>query len=288
MNKYVAWSCDFKKHSGEGQLARKFIETLYKDKNVKIQYPQFRFYLSDYIYQIYGILVLWYYFFKGAKIIFINYLPLWNFLIFLLSPPKTTFGPITGSKQINEITNTKSLIRFFLIPFLYRISLTILNKRQKKIVFATNILKKNLNENIRKKSEFNFVLKDLKFSTNFKKIKKYDFIVYYRKHENKFYEHHLRFIEKQIIIGKKILIVGDKLNLVGVINMGKIKKNKLIKLIRSSKNSISGDDNLYSFFNLECIQNGVKVIYNYKLNFQSEKKFKKFFIPYNYNSQKFT
>ena len=70
--------------------------------------------------------------------------------------------------------------------------------------------------------------------------------------------------------------------------MGKIKKNKLIKLIRSSKNSISGDDNLYSFFNLECIQNGVKVIYNYKLNFQSEKKFKKFFIPYNYNSQKFT
>ena len=145
-----------------------------------------------------------------------------------------------------------------------------------------------MNENIIKKSEFNFVLKELKFSTNFKKIKKYDFIVYYRKHENKFFEHHLRFIEKQIIIGKKIVIVGDKLNLEGVINMGKVKKNILIKLIRSSKNSISGDDNLYSFFNLECIQNGVKVIYNYKLNFQSEKKFKKYFIPYNYNSEKFT
>ena len=113
MCKYVAWSCDFKKCSGEGQLARKFIKILYKNKNVRIQHPQFRFYLSDYIYQIYGIIILWYYFFKGAKIIFINYLPLWNFLIFLLSPPKTTFGPITGSKQINEITGIKSLIRFF-------------------------------------------------------------------------------------------------------------------------------------------------------------------------------
>ena len=128
----------------------------------------------------------------------------------------------------------------------------------------------------------------MKFSKNFKKVKKYDFIVYYRKHDNKFFKHHLEFIEKQIIMRKKILIVGDKLNLTGVINMGKVKKNKLIKLLRLSRNSISGDDNLYSFFNLECIENGVKVIYNYKLNFQSEKKFKKFFIPYNYNAQQFT
>ena len=54
--------------------------------------------------------------------------------------------------------------------------------------------------------------------------------------------------------------------------------------IKSSKKSISGDDNLYSFFNLECMQNGVRIIYNYKLNFQSEKRFKKYFIPYNFNS----
>ncbi len=288
MSKYVAWSCDYKKNSGEGQLARKFIETLFDKNNVKIQHPKLKFYLSDYIYQIYGIIVLWYYFFKGSKIIFINYLPLWNFLIFLLSPPRTIFGPITGSKQINKIINFKSLVRYFLIPFLYKISLIILNKRQKKIIFATNILKKKLDKNIKKKSELNFVLKNLKFSKNLNKEKKYDFIIYYRKHENKFFEHHLEFIKNQIKLGKKILIIGNKMNIVGVINMGKVKKNKLMKLIRSSKSSISGDDNLYSFFNLECIQNGVRVIYNHKLNFQSEKKIKKYFTPYNYELKKFT
>ncbi len=287
MSKYVGWCCDFQKYTGEGQLAQKFIKSLYKNKKVKIESPRFKFYMSDYLYQLYGIVVLWYYFLRGSKVIFINYLPLWNFLIFLLSPPKTIFGPITGSIQINKVINLKSLIRFYLVPIFYKISLIILNIRQKKLIFATNILQKKLNKNIKKKSEFNFVLKDLKLSKKISNIKKYDFIIYYRKHENKFFTHHTRFIKEQIKLGKKVLIVGNKMNLDGVTNIGKIKRGKLIQLIRLSRNSISGDDNLYSFFNLECIQNGVKVIYNYKLSFQKEQKYKKYLIPYNFKSQKF-
>ena len=44
---------------------------------------------------------------------------------------------------------------------------------------------------------------------------------------------------------------------------------------------------MLSLFNLECAQNGVKIIFNYKLNFQIEKINKYFFKAYNYNKKKF-
>ena len=38
----------------------------------------------------------WYKYFNGYKVCYVNYFTLWNFLIFFLLPPKTTYGPITG------------------------------------------------------------------------------------------------------------------------------------------------------------------------------------------------
>ena len=286
MKKYIGWSCEFYNNTGEGQLARKFLNTYFENKNVKVITPKFNFFLSEYIYQLYGIFVLWYYYFFGKKLIYLNYLPLWNFLIFLLSPPNTIFGPITGSIQINKIKNIKSIFRFFIIPLFYKISLLILNLRAKKIIFSTNILIKFLNKDILKKSKLNFILKNLKFKNSSKK-KKYDLIVYYRKHENKFFSHHAILINDQIKIGKKVLIVGDKLNISGAIQLGRVSKNKITNLISVSKYALSGDDNLLSFFNLECLQKKVKIIFNYKLKFQVTKISKKLFVPYNFESKKF-
>ena len=288
MKKYIGWSCDFYKNTGEGQLAQKYINKYFKDKNVKIISPRINFFLSKYIYQFYGILVLWYYYFLGKKLIYINYLPLWNFLIFIFCPPNTIFGPITGSIQINKVKSIKSFFRSFIIPMFYRISLFILYLRVEKIVFGTNILIKFLSKKILKKSELNFILKDFKLNNLIiKKRKKYDLIVYYRKHENKFFLHHKKFIDHQIKIGKKVLIVGDKLNFNKALETGIISKRKIKNLISISKYALSGDDNLLSFFNLECLRNNVKVIYNYKLKFQITKITKKLFIPYNYETKKF-
>ena len=38
---------------------------------------------------------------KNKEICYINYLPLWNFLIFILLPPKTILGPVTGGKILS-------------------------------------------------------------------------------------------------------------------------------------------------------------------------------------------
>jgi hypothetical protein len=282
MKKYIAWCCDYRKDTGEGLLARKFVKKYFKNHKIKIFFPKKNFFLKNYLYAYFGIIILWFYYLTGKKTIYINYLPLWNFPIFIFCPPKTIFGPITGSIQINKINSLKSIIRLILFPIFYKISLIILNLRCKKILFATNILKKFLNKNILKKSLLNFILIDFKaYKKKFRK--KYDLIIYFRKHENKFFSHHFKLINDFINKDKKILVIGDVLKINGVNNHGRVKRTNLINLIKLSKFSLSGDDNVLSLFNLECLKHNVKVIYNKKLNFQIPNNLKKKFFSYNFD-----
>ena len=54
------------------------------------------------------------------------------------------------------------------------------------------------------------------------------------------------------------MVVGDKINIKGVNQLQFVNKKKLHKLIKDSDFVISGDDNLLSFFNLECLQYKLK------------------------------
>ncbi len=282
MKKYIAWCCDYRKDTGEGLLARKFVNKYFKNQKIKIFFPKKNFLLKNYLFPYFGIIILWFYYLTGKKTIYINYLPLWNFPIFIFCPPKTIFGPITGSIQINKINSLKSIIRLILFPIFYKISLIILNLRCKKILFATNILKKFLYQNILKKSLLNFILIDFKvYKKKFRK--KYDLIIYFRKHENKFFSHHFKLINDFINKNKKILVIGDVLKINGVNNYGRVKRTNLINLIKQSRFSLSGDDNVLSLFNLECLKHNVKVIYNKKLNFQIPNNLKTKFFSYNFD-----
>ncbi len=283
MNEYVIWCNELKKNSGEGELAHKYINHYLKGvKKRKVSlYKSFLF--SEYIYPYLAIVILWYYFLKGFKTVYINYLPLWNTPIFLLCPPNTIFGPVTGSIQINKIKNLKSFFRYFIFPILYKLSLEILNLRREKIIFSTNILKKFVRKRILKKSEFNFVLNNLKIKKLKKIKKKFDLIVYYRLHENKFHKHHIRIIKDLIKRKKKIIVIGDKIGLKNVVQLKKVGKKQMTKLIMLSKYCLSGDDNLLSFFNLECLKNNVKILSNTKLKFQIQKNLENKFIFYKSN-----
>ena len=157
-----------------------------------------------------------------------------------------------------------------------------MNLRCKKIIFSTNLLKKFLNRKILKKSELNFVLLDFKIYKNNSK-KKFDLIIYFRRHENKFFSHHSKLVKKFIANGKKVVVIGDKLKIKGVYNYGKVRRIFLNNLIKRSKYSLSGDDNLLSLFNLECLKLGIKVIYNKKLSFQKPSFIKKNFISHNFD-----
>ena len=81
---------------------------------------------------------------------------MWNFILFLFLPPATILGPVTGGSNYK---NSYNLIRKFIFPIFYKISEFILIFRKSDIIFATDLLKKNLSRATLKKSKFNFIFK---------------------------------------------------------------------------------------------------------------------------------
>ena len=53
-------------------------------------------------------------------VVYLNYLPFWNFLLFALLPPTTILGPITGGAEYDK--NQINILRRFLFPIFYKIS----------------------------------------------------------------------------------------------------------------------------------------------------------------------
>ena len=98
--KIYYWVCDKSENSGEGQLALFFLKNLRKKyKTTEIKKPKIKNqFLSKilnykYIIPFLGVLYCWKFFFYKKKIYYINYLPLWNFALFLLLPPNSNMDP---------------------------------------------------------------------------------------------------------------------------------------------------------------------------------------------------
>ena len=276
------WVCDYSENTGEGRLARLFIKNLKLNQNNRLKFNQKKILRSKYFSTIQGIIFCWIKYLNNQKVCYLNYLPLWNFLIFIFLPPKTILGPITGGADYSKNINLNYFIRAFLFPIFYKLSEFFLNFRSKKIIFSTDLLKKKLSKITIKKSQFNFVLNIV--SLKRKKRKKIDFLIYYRRHNNKKYLFPYSLIEKIIKLKFKISIIGDKLHFPLVKNYGKISNKKVSNLQSISKYTIASGENLYSLFILECLSNNVKVIVDKQRN-DKIKFFRKNFIQLNYNSK---
>ena len=232
------WANDFRECSGEGKLARLFINKEYSKyeviikslegiyiytngnlKKIKSYGKDFNSFYNKYLIFFYGIFLSWKSFVKKQKFIYLNYIPFWNFLIFLTLAPKTFLGPITGSKF-----HEASFIRKYLFPLCYKLSDTILLFRYKKIVFSTDNLKSYLSKNNLCKIHFNFCLNFLQSKKpKLKKKKDIDILIYYRNHDNK-KNIFLTKICKLLNHKKKIYAFGDKIDIPGIVNFG-FKKN---------------------------------------------------------------
>ena len=215
-----------------------------------------------YIEPFFGILVLWTKFLKGNKTCYVNYLPMWNFLVFLILPPTTLLGPITGGAY--NVTNSilNYYIRAFLFPIFYFITNVIFLFRFNKLIFATELLKKNMFKKTIKKSLFNFVYLFFKFQK--KTNKKKQVIIYYKSHLNKNYEDINKIIYNKFFINNnyKFIVVGEKLDHPKIENKGFISKSSLDRILKESKFAYSSKENYLSLFSIQAINNNTKLIYN--------------------------
>jgi hypothetical protein len=190
---YYAWASDLNEVTGEGRLARLFLYNFAKNNNTKIivisKNNKYLFYnnrlkvfnkkkkntklISSSFF--WGIFFSWLFFFKKKKFIYINYLPVWNFLIILLLAPHSIIGPITGSKIFSNTQN----IRKLLFPTFYKLNLFFLYIRFKKIIFATDNLRKYVKLKYIQKCSFNFCLLYLKYlKPQYSYDKTIDIIIY--------------------------------------------------------------------------------------------------------------
>jgi hypothetical protein len=280
MAKYNCWACDFSDKTGEGNLARLFIKKNFTLNNYRIftisNLKVLSFFNSKilsykYLSPLIGILFCWYFFIKGKKVVYLNYLPLWNCLLFIFLPPKTILGPITGGADYKN----KFSIRKIFFFFFYKISEFFLSFREINLYFSTELLKNFLSKSIIKRSNFNYFLNYYK-KKPFRK-KKIDFLIYYRKHNNKISFFPYELINKLILLDFNIHVVGDYLNNNSVVNHGYLSNKKINYLLSKTVYSITSDENIYSLFTIECINNNVKILTN-KLNKNKIKFFRKNFI----------
>jgi hypothetical protein len=290
MNKIYCWACDYSQSSGEGKLA-----ILFTDKNLKNNYiiyspkklfkNNFLFHIANYKYTspFIGIFFCWFFFLKGKSVCYLNYLPLWNSLLFIFLPPKTILGPITGGAVYYR--DSQFLIRNFIFPIFYKISELMLFLRFKNIYFSTELLKKYLAKKNILKSKFNYIFNY--FSKNIKKKKDIDFLIYYRKHTNKISAFPYEFIKKLISYKFKIYVIGDKLKSPFVKNFGYVNNFKVNSLLSRTHFSISSNENPYTLFAIECLNNNVRILAD---NSQKNKinHFKKDFIFIDFQKKNFS
>jgi hypothetical protein len=265
---YYCWCCDYYSTTGEGRLAKNFTEKLSLNNKLyiytvnKITKNKILSEILNYKYisPFIGVIFCWFIFLRGKKTIYINYLPFWNFFLFIFLPPKTIFGPITGGA--NYLKNNEFYIRRYLFPIFYKISEFFLNLRKVNIIFSTDLLKPHLSKFTIKKSIFNYVFNLI--SKKKKRKKNIDFLIYYRKHHNKKYFFPFDLVSKLLILNYKVHIVGDYLKLTGIINHGYISNKKVNNLLAKTYYSFVSNENVYGLFTIECINNHVKLIVNLK------------------------
>ena len=282
--KIFIWCCDLNKNSGEGIVANKFINDLkLNNSNHKliINSPRNKnanMLVERFIHPLIGLIYLWkiYLFKKNKHICYVNYLPLWNVILFLLLPPKTILGPITGGSLFNKKPFINYILRKYFLNTLNYLTILVTKVRGTKLLFSTDLLKNKLYKN--KKYIFNYVLKDFKIK-KIKTYKKYDLIFYLRNHINKNMRVQVDLANK-LSTKFKIITVGEKIPNPDIKNFGYMKRKNLLKILKKTKFAFLSPENLLSLFALDSIGCNTNIFFNKNKNYKTNNLKGIFYVNY--------
>jgi len=275
------WSSDFENFRGEGILARIFLKKIsaHSSKKFLIQTPGNTYLVyknrirllkkkkleinivSKYISLYYGIILIWKNYFKKKKTIYLNYLPLWNFLIFIFLPKNTFLGPITGGAFYFNVNLFQKIIRKCFFPLFYLISLILIRIRFSNIIFSTSLLKKY--NFFREKFIYNFCLSIFNNYNNYSK--NIDFFIYYKLNSTKSPEILNNIINYLSDSGFKVIVLGDEIKNKNVIYFKHLERNSLLAFLKKTKFTIISNENFYSLFSIDCISSNVRIFYDKRI-----------------------
>ena len=133
---------------------------------------------------------------------------------------------------------------------------------------------------------YNFRITNMTIIIIHKLKKKYDLLIYNRKHNNKNIINFKK-IFKSIDRNKfKIVVLGEQINLPKVKNLGFITHDKILNYLSKTKYSIISSENIYSFFFMDSLSCGTVPLLDKNLKFDKEKIIiNKFFLLDFYNEK---
>ena len=111
-------------------------------------------------------------------------------------------------------------------------------------------------------------------------------MIYYRKHKNKETFFPFALIKNLIQLNFKIHIVGDHFKNAYVRNHGYINNKSINNLLSKTYFSLISNENPYTMFTIECLNNNVKIITDFSKK-KEIKHFRKEFIFLNFNKKIF-
>lgn len=292
------WFTDSLNNDGESKLSFKFCKKIsryydfiviyslfnkiiIKNENIisnikKKNYIKLNFY-HKYIVPFIGIFFIWYlHFIKRKKTGFINFLPLWNTLIFILLPSRIILGPITGYNYIKNVNSLETFLRKFFFPFFMNLSIKIINLKFNNIYFYTNNLIK-FSEKLTISYKSNYMMELISIdNSNLADKKKIDLVIYYRNYNSKKPKFFQLIIEYLSSKGFKITTYGDTFitQFPNIDQKGLINDDFVKNLLSQAKYTLLSPENFYSLTMYEAIQNRVKVFYDKNLSNNLTKNFK--------------
>ena len=299
-----AWASDFSDYTGEGLLARHFLLnhvcSKYKNYKIKIFSTAGIYFLkkkklfikkkkklndnfyTKYVLLFYGILLIWYYHLKGKRTCYLNYLPLWNFLVFLFLPSNTILGPVTGNHYNKNIHSLDSAIRKIFFPIFFFISIKIIFDKFKFIIFGSDNLKHLVPKKFLKYAIFNYCL----FFYKVRKIKRktIDFSFYLRKRSTKSNVLIIYLIKKLYDNGFNVIVSGDNFIYKNVINFNNTPRSNLLAIFDKALISLNPGDNLYSLFLLDSLSCNQLVFFDKSLLKKRLLNKKSLLIPVDFNN----
>ena len=249
---------------------KKIISNVIKKKTNKLNY--YYKYISPFI----GVFFLWYlHFIKRKKVAYINFLPLWNFLLFILLPSRTILGPITGYIYNDKINSLENFFRKFFLPLFMSASIKIINIKFKNVIFATYNLEK-FAKKLSKKYKLNYSSIFINNKSYLEIEKEIDFVIYYRNYNSKKPRFLKLIIEYLSYKGKKIITYGDyfETEFSNIEQKGFIDEKLINNLMNRSKYTIISPENLYSITFYNALNNRVKIIFDKNLSNDLTNQFK--------------
>ena len=198
-------------------------------------------------------------------------------------PRKTILGPITGGAEFSKVNNPSFLLRKYIFPMLYKISLIIINIKFKNVIFSTNLLEKYVSNKKKKIFLFSYIYTNFINYKNKKIKKKFDLIFYNRKNSTK-----KNFIIKELIFklpsNIKICVIGEVISKKNISNYGFVKKTKALELIKNSKLAFASGENVLSLFAIDAYNHKTGIIFDENMKNIKTVISKKNFLSINYNN----